>query len=347
MKKLLIIISFILLIIAIAEAIYIFKPKETLSFLPQKEVPVPKPLQVYSFPELKHTQFPINDITLGSVIEQTTDYTKQVFYISVPEKPKSSVMKKISGVINMPNKPGTYPVIVMFRGYVSEEIYEPGIGSQPMGKFLASHGFITIAPDFLGFGESDKPSEDGFESRFQTYTTALTLLSSLETLNTGLTASYAATMSADLDKVGMWGHSNGGQIALSALEISGKAYPTVLWAPVSTSFPYSILYYTDEADDQGKALRIFLSLFEKNYDTDAFSFSNYYKWIKAPIEINQGMNDQEVPYWWSDSLVRILKDEDIDVTYNVYPEADHNFLPNGWSKAAEDSLDFYNKYLSP
>src|SRR3990167_487414 len=71
----------------------------------------------------------------------------------------------------------------------------------------------------------------------ETYTTALTLLSSLENLNSGLEASYSGRIKADSAKVGIWGHSNGGQIALSVLEITGKNYPTVLWAPVSKPFP--------------------------------------------------------------------------------------------------------------
>ena len=84
--------------------------------------------------------------------------------------------------------------------------------------------------------------QDVFEERFQTYTTAMNLLAGIEKWERA-------------GKIGIWGHSNGGQIALTVLEISQKEYPTVLWAPVSKPFPYSILYYTDEAEDRGKALR--------------------------------------------------------------------------------------------
>ncbi|MDE2590963.1 MAG: hypothetical protein KGL95_15005, partial [Patescibacteria group bacterium] len=100
--------------------------------------------------------------------------------------------------------------------------------------------------------------------------------------------------------MGIWGHSNGGHITLAALAISGVTYPTVLWAPVSASFPYSILYYTDESDDQGMTLRKVLAQFEMVYNTDVFDPSKYYAWIKAPLDINQGTSDVEVPYWWTD-----------------------------------------------
>ena len=228
-------------------------------------------------------------------------------------------MKRVSGLANIPKAEGNYPVIIMFRGFVPNDIYKPGVGTQPSAQVFVHNGFITLAPDFLGYGQSASGSADGFENRFQTYTTALTLLSSLAKLNTGLSSEYSGTISADMTKIGIWGHSNGGHVALSVLALSGVTYPTVLWAPVSKSFPYSILYYTDESDDQGKALRKALGSFEAIYNTDDFSPERYYKWIKAPLEINQGTADQEVPYWWSEDLVATLTKQGTDVTYLSYP----------------------------
>jgi dipeptidyl aminopeptidase/acylaminoacyl peptidase len=343
MKTFLIVVCIILFIITGVESLYILRHTKNTKKIPIIETLKPTPLNAYTFENLKKTVFPKTDITLGSIINQTPDHISQKFYFSIPETPTSKTMKKVSGVMNIPNTAGNYPVIVMFRGYVPEDAYEPGIGTQPVAQMLASKGFITLAPDFLGFAESDKPSSDAFESRFQTYTTALGLFPSLETLNASLDTQYAGTMSADLTKIGIWGHSNGGHIALSTLEISGADYPTVLWAPVSTSFPYSILYYTNESDDQGKTLRSILSDFENTYDTAKFSPTNYYSWIKARIQIDQGQNDHEVPIWWSDDLVDKLKKENIEVTYNTYPQADHNLLPDGWSKAVENTITFYQE----
>ena len=234
----------------------------------------------------------------------------------------------------------------MLRGFVPDNIYQSGIGTQPVANVLAKNGYITLAPDFLGFGQSASPSADSFENRFQTYTTALSLLSSLPTLNEGLSEVYSGSTTADLNKIGIWGHSNGGHIALVTLELSGVTYPTVLWAPVSASFPYSILYYTDESDDQGMALRKVLSNFEQLYNTDLFSLTNYLNWIKAPLEINQGTADHEVPVWWSDDLVAKLQKDNLKVTYFTYPGADHNLLPSGWSDAVKNSMDFYKQQFA-
>lgn len=345
MKKGLFFLFVVLFALVSIESLYLFQHQWfTKNII--KEKPIPRPLLAYTFENLKKTNFPQNQITFGPVMSENADYFSQMFYFSTPKTPGGKIMQKVSGLANIPKRQGKYPVIVMLRGFVPDNIYKPGVGTQPTASVLAKNGFITLAPDFLGFGQSASPSANPFENRFQTYVSSLTLLSSLSLLNEGLEVKYLGTISANLENVGIWGHSNGGHIALSILAISGVDYPTVLWAPVSTSFPYSILYYTDEYDDQGKTLRKNLAGFENIYNTDLFSPPNYYNWIKAPIEINQGTADREVLYWWSDELVAKLKKANISVTYFTYPYADHNLGPSGWSDAVLNTIDFYKKEFS-
>lgn len=340
MKKSLFIIILFFLLGLLTDRFIFFQ--QTTNSSSKKIAPKEKPLLAYTFENLKKTVFPINNITLGKIIAETPEIITQTFYFDVPDKPDSKSMLKASGVINIPKNPGTYPIIIMLRGFIPEETYRPGAGTEHVATVLAQNKFITLAPDFLGFGESSPPSKNSFEARFQTYTTALTLFLSLPTLNSSLDASYSATIKADIDRVGIWAHSNGGHIALSALAISGLTYPTVLWAPVSKSFPYSILFYTDETDDQGKALRKALTLFENDYDVQLFSPERYYKWIKAPLSIHQGDLDREVPISWSDDLVDELKKDEINAEYTTYSGADHNMLPT-WSSAVKNSISFYEK----
>lgn len=310
-----------------------------------------KPLDKYTFANLKRIKPTAGQIILKESLKETENYISQSFYYKAGNK-------KVSGLLNVPTVDGTYPVIIMLRGFVPKESYSTGIGTQRAGEFFAQNGFITLSPDFLGYGQSDNPSQNSIEERFQTYTTVLTLLTSLDNLNTGLDArlpwpageanggqaSYSGKIKADVSKVGIWGHSNGGQIALSILEITGKNYPTVLWAPVSKPFPYSILYYTDEFTDHGKALRKAVAEFEKDYDIELYSSNNFYSWINAPIEIHQGEQDDAVPLKWSDILVSDLKKLEKDVTYFTYSGADHNLLP-GWETAVTRSINFYKEHL--
>ncbi|MDP2638504.1 MAG: prolyl oligopeptidase family serine peptidase [Candidatus Levybacteria bacterium] len=324
------------LILAVSSTFFLvknFNPQETKSPIAKE-----KPLDKYTFQNLKKNNFSPSPIILGKSLNENINFISQIFYYNVEGK-------KISGLLNVPVSEGLYPVIVMMRGFVPKEIYETGVGTKRAGEVFAQNGFITIAPDFLGYGDSDNPSLDSIEERFQTYTTALGLLSSIENLNNGLDASYSGKIKADTSRVGIWGHSNGGHIALSILEVTGKNYPTVLWAPVSKPFPYSIFFFMDEFEDHGKALRRVVANFENDYNIELYSPSNFYSWINAPIEIHQGTADDAVPFKWSDLLVKDLTELEKDVTYFSYPGADHNLLP-GWDVAVQRSLEFYKEKLN-
>lgn len=291
-----------------------------------------KILAKYSFSALQKRVFTPSEITLGRDILQDDSVVTQMFYFK-------SDGKVVSGVMNVPKEPGTYPVLIMFRGFVERASYTPGIGTNRGAEYFSHNGFITISPDFLGYGESDLDSFDSLESRFETYTTALNLFASLPKLNEGLAASYSAVF-ADPEKVGMWAHSNGGQIALSTLAISGKKYPTSLWAPVSKPFPYSILYFTDEFEDEGKALRRVVAEFEEDYDVFEYSPPKYYSWIQAPLQIHQGTLDDAVPVEWSVELENYLSELEKDVELFIYPGADHNLAGPSWSEAMVRSRQF-------
>ena len=305
---------------------------------PLGEIPklIEKPLEKYSFENLKKRDFKPSEITIGKILKDEDNFISYVFYFNVDKS-------KVSGLINLPKKGGTFPIIVMFRGFVDQKIYTIGEGTRRSGEVFAANNFITLSPDFLGYGDSDPPSENSIEERFQTYTAALTLLSSIENLNKALEKIEGNLVRADTQKIGIWGHSNGGQIALSVLEISGKNYPAVLWAPVSKPFPYSILYYTDDFDDHGKALRKAVANFEKDYDIEKYSLTNFLNWVEAPVQIHQGGSDEAVPQKWSDQLLDALKKLNKDINYFTYPGNDHNLMPDAWSLAVSRSISFYRE----
>jgi len=301
----------------------------------------PKPLEKYQIENLSNALIPKVEIKLEKEIEKTDKYTSYIFSYSFDPTFSGKKEKKVTGLINLPSdktnileKDDSFPVIVLLRGYVDQKIYTTGTGTRRVGQYFAENGYITIAPDFLGYGESDKEAENIFESRFQTYTTALTLLESLK--------EKQKEIPNDKNSIYIWAHSNGGQIALTALEIKEYNFPTVLWAPVTKPFPYSILYYTDESEDRGKFIRKELAKFETDYDVDKFSLTNYTSKISAPIEIHQGTLDDAVPQLWSDSFVKIMKNLNKDISYTVHENADHNLNPH-WNTAVFQSIQFFQK----
>lgn len=346
MGKLLVFI--IVVALTVAGVLYVFR--NTLSStiitpIAKEKIIFEKPLEKYSFDRLRKTDFVTGNITLGKKVKEDEDFISRMFYFKDSTFGKA---KKVSGLINIPTKEGTYPVLLMFRGFVEREIYTTGEGTRRTAEEFARNGFITLAPDFLGYGESEMPSEKSIEERFQTYTTALSLLESVPTLNEVLADDNEITQKADLSKLGIWAHSNGGQIVLSTLAITGKPIPSVLWAPVSKPFPYNILYFTDEFDDEGKALRKVVADFEKDYDVYKYSVTKYLSWIKAPIQLHQGTADEAVPKRWSDQFDELLTKKEIEHEYFVYSGENHNFISGSWPTAVSRSINFYNEqFLKP
>lgn len=293
----------------------------------------PRPLDKYSIENLSTLDIPPVKIEIGDTLKEEEDFTSHLFSFVFDPTLSGKEIKKVTGLINTPSGKGPFPVVVMLRGYVDQKLYKTGDGSKRAGEYFAKNGFITIAPDFLGYAGSDKESENIFESRFQTYTTVLTLLESIKKI---------PPTRWDKDNIFLWGHSNGGQVALTVLEITGETYPTVLWAPVSKPFPYSILYYTDESDDGGKLIRRELAEFEEQYDTDLYSITKYFDRIKAPIQLHQGTGDGAVSKDWSDALIKILKGQGLTPSYYIYPGADHYLQPS-WNSVVARDLKFFTK----
>lgn len=330
--------TLLLVLVIIAAGIFLTvtrNPNRLISPL-GKPAPTEKPLKKYSFESLRGRKYQGSRITIDKILKDDDRFTSYLFFFTTGGK-------RVSGLMNVPKNGSNLPVMVLIRGYVDQTIYTTGEGTRRVGEEFANQGFLTLAPDFLGYGSSDKPSSNAMEERFQTYTTILDLLESIKTVNEALEKQNLPL--AKTESVGIWGHSNGGQIALSILEITGKKYPTILWAPVSKPFPYSILYYTDDVDDHGKALRKLVSRFEAEYDSELYSLINYFDWIKAPLQLHQGTGDEAIPQAWSDTLYNTLKEKKIPVAYYTYPGENHNFNNGGWQTAFDRGVSFVKKEL--
>ncbi len=190
-----------------------------------KEAVKDKPLEKYTILNLAKRPIPDVRIIFDEAIATTSSFTKYTFHYTTDGKRVSGLATIPIGIhsvlpsnttdtspTSIPSK--TFPVIIQFRGYVDPSKYTPGIGTQRSAEVFAQHGFISLAPDFLGYGISDSGAANGFENRFQTYTTALDCIAGVSSLPF-----------ADPARIGIWGHSNGGHIAITVSEILNKPNP--------------------------------------------------------------------------------------------------------------------------
>ena len=307
-----------------------------------------RPLDKYSFDNLASSQIQPGKIEILRSLDENDKFSSFLFTFSFNPDLNEKETKKTSGLLNIPQGSGPFPLILMLRGYVDQKLYVTGDGTKNAAEVFADNGYITVAPDFLGYGGSDEEAGSIFEARFQTYTIVLSLLKTLELIpeNSSLISEPDLLTNKLINQTSifLWGHSNGGQIALIVLEITGKTYPTTLWAPVSKPFPYSILYYTDESEDRGKLIRRELAKFESDYNPDLYSLDLYLDRIKAPLLIHHGENDDAVPIEWSNELVDKLLDLNLSLDYYKYPGADHNLRPS-WDTVIARDLKFFESNL--
>ena len=119
---------------------------------------IEKPLDKYTIANLMKRQFIGSQIVLDDAVATTSAFTSYRFHFT-------SDGKKVTGFVHVPNdasEKNKKPVIVQFRGYVDREKYTPGEGTKRSSEVFANNGFVTIAPDFVGFGGSASPSADVF-----------------------------------------------------------------------------------------------------------------------------------------------------------------------------------------
>ncbi len=332
-----------------------------------------RPLLAYSFPQLRQTTVKPAIISLVEEDVLKDDRYRVFTYTSDP------LDRKMSGVINLPNDiSASTSAILMLRGWVPPNQYAPGVGTKNVAAELAKAGFVTIAPDFFGYGDSDPEPTDEWQARFEKPLIAKAVIDGLR--SNGIILPDSTTYMPT--NIGIWGHSNGGQIALATLVAFEEELPTSLWAPVSAPFPYSILYFSDEEEDEGQASRKWISIFEKQYDARQFSLTNYLDGLRGPLQIQQGTNDDAVLKWWSEEFVQKIAKENlkraeqvkaesdstasssesagitdesvtasssssqqpIHYSYIEYPGADHNLRPD-WSAAVAKDIEFFSSEL--
>jgi hypothetical protein len=330
--------------------------------------PQPKPLLAYTITTLKFHPYQAREIVIERELSETDEYVSYLFTFQ-------PLGRKMSGQINIPKTAlgASAPAIVMNRGYAPVENYYTGFGTKNAAAEFAKAGYVTVAPDWFGFGESDPEPEDTWQGRFEKPIVVVELIKTLREQPIVIPDASALA----IDGVGLWGHSNGGQISLTTLAVMSEPIPTTLWAPVTAPFPYSIMYPTYDEADEGKANRKWISLFEREYDVFEFSVTKHLDQLTGPIQIHHGSADKDALKEWSDVFVSNITQEnlrreevrraqasasatplataagdtptatplpEIEMMYYEYPGTDHNLRPN-WNTAVERDITFFNQHL--
>src|SRR6266545_394549 len=129
----------------------------------------------------------------------------------------------MTGTISLPTGAGPHPVVIVNHEHIPPERYWIGQDSGIFGDPMAAHGFITIAPNYVGYNGSG-PGDAALLPNQRIAATVMDLISSLGSLP-----------QADPSRVAVVGHSQGGGVSQILMVVDPRIRAVVLHAPVSSS----------------------------------------------------------------------------------------------------------------
>ncbi len=286
---------------------------------------------------LRAGDYPGSEITIEETLSPGSNFSR---YIASYQ----SEGNKIYGLLTVPQDTppeAGYPAIVFLHGYIPPDQYRTTERYVEYQAGLARNGFVTYKIDLRGHADSEGEPVNGHFS--EAYV--------IDTLNA--VSSLQLRQDVDAEKIGIWGHSNGGEIGLRSMVVSDEIKAGVFWAGVVGSFEDMLETYNSDIP--------FLNLEEREVpelikeqglpsenpefwnQIDPYSFLSD---ISGPIQLHHGTADDSVPVELSQELETALEAANKEVELYEYPGGDHNLGSPDFTPAMNRTVEFFEQYLS-
>lgn len=262
---------------------------------------------------------------------------------------------KIYGLLTVPQgqRPASgWPVIIFNHGYIPPEVYKTTERYVAYVDAFARAGYIVFKPDYRGNGSSEGKPEGAYYSPAYTVD-VLNALASVKKLTDPTTGKGTI---ADPARIGMWGHSMGGNITLRVMVVKPSAIKAaVIWGGVVGSYG-DLMHWHDpyyNPSEQERGLRQqYRSRLIKQYGTPesnpsfwhAIDPTYFLTDISAPLQLDVGQSDEEVPASFSAMLTENMQKAGKTVELYEYQGADHN-ISQSFDLAIQRSISFFDKYV--
>lgn len=288
--------------------------------------PTPHPLAGYTIEGLRERVYPGGVIETTHTITETDSFTK--YLIRYPSDDLT-----ITGMMNVPKGEGPFPIVILNHGYIPPSRFWSGADTWRAADHLATNGYLTISPDFRGWGGSD--SGDNF------FRTGLVI----DVLN--LTSSLASLPNANSEQVGMWGHSMGGGVTTKAITIDRRIKAAILYAPVSADDTDVIRRWgRGRGGGPNDSLsRAYQTASSNQGFLQLTSPIHYFSFVTAPVQIHQGTEDTSTPPKWAEAIRDALQADGKEIEYFSYAGQGHALQGESWELFMQRVTSFFDHTL--
>ena len=221
----------------------------------------------------------------------------------------------IHGFINIPKGKGPFPVVIALHGYIPASEYQTLDYSTRYADAIAQNGYIVLHPNMRNFPPSDSPGRGrDFQAGY-----VIDVMNLLAYVRKEAGQKGSLFENADLSRMGIWGHSLGGGVALRVINLVPEIKAAVLYGAVSQRY------------------------------TNASAGFNVYDLTAtdAAFSVHHGTADPTVSVSWSEELCKQLEEAGREHECFYYPEAPHTFLRQGNDDPLliRRTVDFLNKWV--
>ena len=270
--------------------------------------PQPTPINPYSIEALAEREYGMGELVVEYPWHNENEFTR--YYITY-----DSDGLTIHGFVNIPKGSGPFPVVIALHGYIPPQEYTTLDYSTRYADSIARKGYIVLHPNMRNFPPSDSP---GRVKDFQTgYTVDLLNLLEYARQQSGQPGSIFEH--ADVERIGIWGHSLGGGVALRTMSLVEEIKAAVLYAAVS-----------------------------QRYTNDSAGFTVFdLELTDAALSVHHGTNDETIDVDWSYRLCDQLAEMQKDHECFFYEGSPHTFYRLGQAEPLfiQRTIDFFNRHL--
>ncbi|MEX2029476.1 MAG: alpha/beta fold hydrolase [Anaerolineales bacterium] len=289
--------------------------------------PTPDPYAGLTLLDLAARTYGGGSLREGEALADALDYTRYAIDYD-------SDGLRVFGFLDRPHGGGPFPVVLVLHGYVPTEGYSIQTYTARYAAWLARLGFLVIHTNYRNY----PPSDVGPNLFRVGYAIDVLNLAAIVRAQAG---EPGPLESADGARIGLFGHSMGGGIALRVITIDPEIRAAVLYGSMSGNERWNYEKILEWSDGE----RGLEEWAVPDADMVRIGAIEYLDRIEAAVSIHHGAADPTVPPEWSADLCARLEGLGRQPECFSYPGQPHTFYGDTDAQFMGRVGEFFNRTL--